>query len=260
MEGKRTILLKEQNATIDGIVSGYLLEKGMRVREMERRFVIEPMLLDANMVATCLKYGLDPYYYQDSYAKENVDFILNVPKDKSLAIAIYKENEAIYDRQDLTLTILAGCASLSSQKNPNVEDLYWIKQMCQKQKLSERQIREDALLKTSLSHLSKAGMTDFVRYNNQTVSSHIRISKEEMYKYEIEEILEILSVYRESEKLTTFILFIDEIESLRTISYKITQEKIEKREYEGILNSVERKRIMQEPQMKTYQLKIESVL
>ena len=266
----KIIILGHENPDVDSIVSGYLLEKILKNKGYDARFIIPDNEIQQESLDICRKNGLDPIMFQKNINlnDKNIKYILvdhnerNVsgeivciidhhPTNKTIKMDNYYNKqisstacyicnmfEDLLEENDLKLAIVAtmvDTASFHSTKSRE-EDKKWVMDLCEKYGFDYKELYNQGLCLTKLDDIEKASLNGLKKYNFNNLlvhSSYIQIEDLKLYKYKINSILNVLKEYIINEKITTFVFIVHDMKSFKTMYYLITNKGIEKRYYDS---------------------------
>ena len=282
MELNKYIILGHENPDIDSIVSGIVLEKIMKKLGYNVEFIIPDESIEEEIIRICVKYNINIEQFQKNIIEDDTTkYILvdhherNLNKDivaiidhhptiktypiknnynvksSSTAIFIAKNKEDLLDKEDFILIVLAtlvDTASFHSNKTKE-SDIKWVNEICKKYNFNYKELYQDGLCLTELSDLNKAALNGLKKHiiNGQKLeSSYIQI--ESIDEIIVNKIINKLKKYYKEKELYAFIFIVHDMKNFKTDYYYITENTIEKKEYDSytsrgntIIPEIERK-------------------
>lgn len=262
------IILGHENPDVDSIISGYLLEKLLRLENINAKFIIPDLELDLETVKICNKYGFDvndfkgkvdfndidqKYILVDHYQRDVAGEIFMVVdhhpvNDKkccqnyrnefasSTTCLICQGNEEKFSKKDLELACLAAVvdtASFNSTKSRD-EDKEWFFEICRNYGLDFKKLLKDGLQLTDLSDLNTACYSCLKRYNiagGVVEASVIQIESLDSEKEKINKMLNIITSHVVNDRLCMFVFIVHDMHLFKTRVYYIEKDKIALKNY-----------------------------
>lgn len=266
----KIVILGHENPDVDSIISGYILEKVLKIKGYNVEFIIPDKKIEQETLDICKRNELDPIkfqkdikfddknlkyilvdHYERDVAGEIVCIIDHHPTSKKIKINNYYNKQisstacyicnmfdGLVDEHDLKLGIVAtlvDTASFHSTKSRE-EDKKWVMDLCNKYGFDYNELYKQGLCLTKLDDIKKASLNGLKKYNFNNLlvhSSYIQIEDLELYKDKINNILNILNEYIKDKKLTAFVFIVHDMKNFKTMYYLITNEGIEKRYYDS---------------------------
>lgn len=264
----KIIILGHEYCDVDSIVSGYLLEKVLINEGYDALFCITDKVISEESTSICNKYSFNPYKYQRDFKDEennkyflvdhnerklkgeiigiidhhpsnkqyNIDLYFNKPIS-STTIYLCEGNEINFDKQDITLAIVAAMldtASFHSTKGREI-DKKWVLKYCDLYNIDYNEVYKTGLYFAPLEDLKKCSLNGLKKYkygNKLVQSSYVHIDGDENNDSKIKEIVEILKDYLRNNKLDMFVFIVHDMSIIKTRIYKITSDKVEEKQYD----------------------------
>lgn len=260
------IVLGHENADVDSIVSGYLLEKVMTKKGYDVSFVITDEDLSNESEDLCSKYDLSLDEYKNKQLEDDAKYILvdhnvrDVPGEivaiidhhpilkeascdncyiedaSSTACMIAMKCEEYLDKHDIELSCLAtfvDTASFHSTKTRK-SDISWINEMCTKYEFDYDKLYVDGLCLNSLKNVDEILFNGFKKYEYEELSIHssyIQVADYKKSQHIIDKIIGKLKDYVKEEKIDLYVFIIYDMSVFYTKVYKISLDNVEENEY-----------------------------
>ena len=266
---RKIFILGHENPDVDSIISGYLLEKILRIKGYQAEFVIPDKKLDKDTVNICTRNGLNPSKFMKSLNLNNIEDVNYILVDhntrnlagkiiciidhhpiikeieiehyynnkiSSTACYICRGNEHLLDEFDIKLAIIAtlvDTASFHSTKGRK-EDKDWVINLCNKYNFDYNELAKQGLGTTALDDLHIASLNGLKKYsfdNYSIESSYIQIEDIAIQESKIQKIITILKERIKENELTGFVFIVHDIKVFKTMYYLITENNIYTKHY-----------------------------
>lgn len=261
------IILGHENPDVDSIVSSIILDKILKKKGYNSKFIIPDKQINKDTFEILSKYNINPYIFIEELPKEKNQYILvdhnerevdgeiicvidhHVTNKKydikeyyntcssSTACFIAKYAEEILDKKDLELAVLAtmiDTVSFHSTKGRK-EDDEWCKYICKKYDLDYQKLYNEGLYLTNMTDIEEVKFNGLKKYNfnNKKVeSSYIQIENPNQEKEKIEKIIEKLKQHIIDENLYAFVFIVHDMSNFKTMYYLIEKDNIQKKYYD----------------------------
>lgn len=262
----KIIILGHEYSDVDSIISGYLLEKCLVNNGFDVTYCLTDKVISKETENILKDYDFDAIKYQrDFNDSKDIKYILvdhntrnlkgeiiliidHHPTSNEINTELYfnkqisstslylcKGNETEFDKQDITLAILAAMldtASFNSTK-AREEDNIWTLKKCEELSVDYNKLYRSGLYFTPLTDLKESSLNGLKKYNYNgklVQSSYVHIDDDKSNEIKIEKIIDILKKYVKDKKLDMFVFIVHDMSALKTTVYKITDE-IEKISY-----------------------------
>lgn len=262
------IILGHENPDNDSIVSGYILEKIMKMRGYDAEFIIPDEVISEENIMLASYVGIDPTSFQkqlpeDSSIKyilvdhhertvpgEIVAIIDHHPTDKEINTKYYQNEKAcstscligknfvrwlsLDDIKAICLSTMVDTAAFHSNKT-TVNDYLWVKHMCSKFNFNYEEMLTTSMCPTDISDIKKASLNGLKKHDIQSkkiASSFLHLPSPEENKEEIKEMISYLQEYIEEEHYDMFAFIVHDITNFKSTLYKIKKDSIETKEYD----------------------------
>ena len=261
---KKIVILGHENPDVDSVVSGYLLEKILKIKGYTAQFIIPDKKLDTDTIDICTKNGLNPSKFMQPLPLNNTEDINYILVDhnnrdlegkiiciidhhpamkefqlkhyynnkiSSTACFICRENEHLLNEFDIKLAIIAtlvDTAAFHSTKGRK-EDKDWVINLCNKYNFDYNELAKQGLSATVLDDLNIASLNGLKKYSfdgYSIESSYMQVEGFANTEKEIQQILNILKERIQENKLTAFVFIVHDIQSFKTMYYLITANNI----------------------------------
>lgn len=262
------IILGHENPDVDSIVSGYLLEKLMTKFGYNAEFIIPDKKIDEENITICREYGLNPYDYQKSFLEAgDARFILvdhharqvpgeivgvidhhptleafNYPYYKnenasSTSCMICRGNEEFFDKEDLTLAILAGCVDTASFHSTKTResDVVWAREISKKYGIDYERVYKTGLCLTDICDIKRAslnGLKKYVYSGYKVESAYIQVEDQTEICSSLDQMLDYLRDYVAENDLEIFAFIVHDMKEFKTTVYDIKNSGYTIRKYE----------------------------
>lgn len=261
------IILGHKNPDVDSIISAIILNKILKKKGYNSKFIIPDKQINKDTMEILEKYNINPYIFIEELPKEKNKYILvdhnerdvngeiicvidhhitnkqhdikeyyNTPSSSS-ACFIAKHTEEMLDKNDLELAVLAtmiDTVSFHSTKGRK-EDNEWCKYICEKYSLDYKKLYNEGLYLTNMNDIEEVKFNGLKKYNfnNKKIeSSYIQIENPNLEKDKIEKIIEKLKQHIIDEDLFAFVFIVHDMTNFKTMYYLIEKDNIQKRYYD----------------------------
>ena len=260
------IILGYENSDIDSLISGYLLEKILKIFKFNAKFVVTDSFISKDCCMLCQKYGLDIESYINELNYEEGDrFILvdhherdvpgeifavidhhpvidgNKKREKmhyyvnenacSTTCLLIRKYEEILNEKDLELGCLAAfvdTVSFHSSKT-NKNDVKFIKDICKKYNFDYDKLYQDGLCLTDIRNIEEACFNELKKYtimNYKIYASLIRVDNFKSKEKIVNKMIKIFKKYLENNSLFMFVFIVYDMSSFKTVVYKIMKDEV----------------------------------
>lgn len=260
------IILGHENPDVDSVISGYLLEKVMKLKGYDCSFLIPDRVIAQETVDICKRYKIDVNQFRGELDDKNASYILvdhNVrevpgkivgiidhhPREDKPDVAYYKNEKAsstacmialdsldCLNKKDIELACLAtfiDTVSFHSSKTRK-SDVSWVNEMCTKYEFDYDQMYREGLCLTNLSSTEDVMFNGIKKYDFDGFKIHCSyIQVDSIGKNEgvIDEILENLNQYFATNEIDMYVFIVYDMSEFYTRVFKITNEKVDVDEY-----------------------------
>lgn len=290
------VILGHENPDLDSIISGYLLEKIMKLHQYDVEFIIPDADISEENIALANYCGISPNLYQkplsaDSTIKyilvdhhernvpgEIVAIIDHHPTDKEIKAPYYqnepacstscliaRENEHLLTVDDLKATCLSAMVDTAAfHSNKTVmKDALWVKELCSKHNFDYEELLTISMCPTDISNPITASTNGLKKHHlsgYNVASSFLHLPNPSVEEQSITQMLEYLKDYRKDNDYSLFAFIIHDITNFTSRVYKIYEDKIDIVDYDEYTSRGTR--IIPEitEELKTYQKKKTSSL
>ncbi len=260
------IILGHANPDVDCIVSGYLLEKIMKIKGYDCSFLIPDKKVSQDTFDICKRYKVDVNTYFGDLEDKDADYILvdhhdrDVPgeivaiidhhptedklnvkyykneKSSSTACIIALDNLDILKKKDIELACLAtfvDTVSFHSSKTRK-SDISWVNEMCTKYDFDYDQMYREGLSLTNLDNLEDVMFNGLKKYDYDGYKIHcsyIQVECMEKNDSVVLDIIEKLKQYLENNELDMYVFIVYDMSDFYTKVYRIVNQNVECDEY-----------------------------
>lgn len=263
------IIIGHENPDNDSIVSGYLLEKLMKsIGYNNVEFIIPDEVISEENIKLANYCEIDPTVYQKELPQDpTIKYILvdhherNVPgeivaiidhhpTDKEITVSYYqnepacstcclivRERERHFSVKDLKaacLSAMVDTAAFHSNKTV-VSDYLWVKNICAKFNFNYEELMTVSMCPTDISDIPSASINGLKKHDihgHKVASSFVHLPKPADNEPKINQMINYLKNYSTEEGYDLFTFIIHDITNFKTTLYKISENSIEKVEYE----------------------------
>lgn len=259
------IILGHENPDVDCIVSGYLLEKIMKIKGYDCSFLIPDKKVSQDTFDICKHYKIDVNAYFGDLEKD-VNYILvdhhvrdvpgeiiaiidHHPTEEKLNVKYYKNEKAsstaciialdnldILKKKDIELACLAtfiDTVSFHSSKTRK-SDICWVNEMCTRYDLDYDQMYREGLSLTSLDNLEDVMFNGLKKYDYDGYKIHcsyIQVECIEKNDSVVSDIIKKLKQYLENNKIDMYVFIVYDMSEFYTKVYRIVNQNVECDEY-----------------------------
>lgn len=262
------IILGHENPDNDSIVSGYILEKIMKQRGYDVKFIIPDEVISDENIMLATYIGIDPTLFQKQLPEDpSIKYILvdhhertvpgeivaiidHHPTDKDINTKYYQNERAcstsciigkaftrylsLDDIKAVCLSAMVDTAAFHSNKT-TVSDYLWVKSMCSKFNFNYAEMLTISMCPTDITNLQSAALNGLKKHNihnHNIASSFLHLPSPNENKEEIKEMISYLQEYIEEEQYDMFAFIIHDITNFKSTLYKIRKDSIETKEYD----------------------------
>ena len=264
----KIIIIPHPNPDVDSIISGFLLEKLLKIKGFNAKFIIPVQEINKETESLCKKYGVDPNeymgviqddvyiilvdHYKTNYDNKIIAIIDHHPtiekvecdnyineESSSTAMIIYDLDPQVFNKNDEKLVVFANSIDTDSFTSTKTieKDKNWSIKKCEENGYNYQEISEDSIKLTDITDIKKAvinGEKEYIYNSKRVKSSYIRVGhmSEEM----LNGCINALRKRVKEENLVLWVFIVHYMKGLKSTAYLISDNNIKSIKYKIIVS------------------------